>query len=143
MKTWPRTSWCGWPLFRFRADALARAGGEHPLQRIPLPASYMLRVCGLDLANPDAYLQLQCAGNVLGYILFKRPGSAACMRPCDVSFTELGLELQEVDFKVALRTGRERLAFTVPVDWDGNNVDHVSRLLLLGLQRHDEAERHP
>lgn len=67
-------------VYSFRAHALERAGGEQPLHRMPLPASYILRVCALGLSTPDDYLQLQCAGLVPGYILFNRPGAAACMR---------------------------------------------------------------
>lgn len=130
-------------VFGFRAHALERAGGEQPLQRLPLPASYILRVCCLGLSTPDDYLQLQCAGLVLGYILFNRPGAAACMRRCDIDFTTHGMELQIIDFKLALRTGRERLAFTVPVDWDGDKDDKVARLLRLVVERHDAAGRHP
>jgi len=130
-------------VFGFRADALDRAGGEQPLQRMPLPATYILRVCALGLATPDTYLQLQCAGLVLGYVLFNRPGAAACMRRCDVTFTPFGMELQVVDFKMALRTGRERLAFTVPINWDGDKDDKVARLLRLVIDRHDAAGRDP
>lgn len=130
-------------VFGFRAHALERAGGEQALQRMPLPASYILRVCGLGLATPDDYLQLQCAGLVLGFIIFNRPGAAACMRRCDVAFTRHGMELQVIDFKMALRTGRERLAFTVPINWDGDNDDKVARLLRLVVDRHDAAGRHP
>lgn len=129
-------------VFGFRAHALERAGGEQALQRLPLPASYILRVCDYGLATPDSYLQLQCAGLVLGYLLFNRPGAAACMRRCDVSFTPFGMEVQVVDFKLALRTGRKRLAFIVPVDWDGNKPDRLAQLLRLVVARHDAAGRH-
>lgn len=130
-------------VFGYRAHALERAGGEQPLQRMPLPATYILRVCALGLATPDNYLQLQCAGLVLGYIVFNRPGAAACMRRCHVAFTQHGMELQVIDFKMALRTGRERLAFTVPINWDGDKDDKVARLLRLVVDRHDAAGRHP
>eukprot|EP00170_Pyropia_yezoensis_P009787 contig_43918_g9825 len=53
------------------------------------------------------------------------------------------MELQVIDFKMALRTGRERLAFTVPINWDGNKDDKVARLLRLVVDRHDAAGRHP
>lgn len=130
-------------VFGFRAHALERAGGELQLQRMPLPASYILRVCDLGLATPNYYLSLQCAGLVLGYVLFNRPGAAACMRRCDVAFTPHGMELQVVDFKMALRTGRERLAFTVPLDCDPTKRDKVALLLRLTVARHDAGNRHP
>jgi len=130
-------------VFGFRADALERARGEQPLQRMPLPATRLLRVCALGLETPDDYLQLQCAGLVLGYVLFNRPGAAACMWRRDVSFKPKGLELQVFDFKMALRTGRERLAFTVPIDWDNDKDDEIARLLRLVVQRHDAAGRSP
>jgi len=101
-----------------RAHALETAGGELELQRMPLPAAFILRVCDLGLATLNVLLLLQCAGLVLAFILFNRPGAAACMGRCDVSFTAHGLELQVVDFKLALRTGRERLTFTVPINVD-------------------------
>lgn len=93
-------------MYGFRAYALERAGGAPLLLRLPLPASYILRVCHLGLVTPDDYLRLQCAGLVLGYVLFNRPGAAACMRRCDIPFTANGMELQVVDLKMALRTGR-------------------------------------
>jgi len=130
-------------VFGFRAHALERAGGELALLRMPLPAAYILQVCDLRLSTSDAYLQLQCAGLVLGYVLFNRPGAAACMRRCDVAFTACGMELQVVDFKMALRTGRERLAVTVPVDLDENKPDKVATLVRLVTYGHDAAGRHP
>lgn len=65
------------------------------------------------------------------------------MRRCDVDFTPHGMELQIIDFKMALRTGRERLAFTVPIDWDEENDHIVARLLRLVVERRDAAGRHP
>lgn len=130
-------------VFGFRASALERAGGELELQRMPLPAEFILRVCKLGLATPNDYLSLQCAGLVLGYVLFNRPGAAACMRRCDVAFTTHGMELQVVDFKMALRTGRERLAFTVPIGSDPAKPDKVAQLLRLAIHRHDASGRHP
>lgn len=130
-------------VFGFRAHALEHAGGELALQRMPLPAAYILQVCDLGLSTPDTYLQLQCAGLVLCYVLFNRPGAAACMRRCDVTFTEHGMELQVIDFKMALRTGRERLAFTVPVDVDASKPDKVATLIRLVVARHDAAGREP
>lgn len=130
-------------LFGIRAYALERAGGELELQRMPLPAAYILKVCDLGLATPNVYLSLQCAGLVRGYVLFNRPGAAACMRRRDVRFTTNGLELQVVDLKMALRTGRERLAFTVPVDCNPAKTDKVAALLRLAVRRHDAANLHP
>lgn len=130
-------------VFGFQFYALARAGGELELQRMPLPAAYILRVCDMGLSTPNSYLSLQCAGLVLGYVLFDRPGAAACMRRCDVAFTSHGMELQVVDFKMALRTGRERLVFTVPMDCDPAKPDKVALLLRLAVSRHDSCNRHP
>lgn len=130
-------------VYGFRSHALQRAGGELALLRMPLPAAYILSVCDMGLATPHPYLQLQCAGLVLGYVLFNRPGAVACMRRCDAAFTADGMELQVVDFKMALRTGRERLAFTVPVDVDPANPDRIANLLRLVTRRHDAAGRHP
>ena len=128
-------------VYGHRAHALEAAGGALALQRMPLPASFILRVCDLGLATPNALLRLQCAGLVLAFLVFNRPGAAACMRRCDVSFTAHGLELQIVDFKLALRTGRERLAFTIPIDTDPSKVDKVAALLRLVVRAHDAAGR--
>lgn len=57
-------------LFGYRSHALERAGGELALQWMPLPADYMLRVCILGLSTPNAYLSLQGAMLVLGYLMF-------------------------------------------------------------------------
>jgi len=129
-------------VFGYQVHALEHAGWEQPLPRMPLPATYILRVCALGLSMPDTYLQLQCAGRVFTYVLLNRPLAAACMRRCEVTFTPVGMELQAVDFKLALRTGSERLAFTVPTDWEGSKVDNVARLLPLVVERHDAAGRH-
>lgn len=86
--------------------------------RMPLPAAFVLHVFDLGISTPDADVQLQCSGLALGYVLINRPGAAACMRRCDVAFSAHGLDVQVVDFKLALRTGRERLAVTIPVDLD-------------------------
>lgn len=101
-------------MFSFRAHALEQAGGDFALQRLLLPAACILRVCELGLSTPNAYLSINCAGLVLGYVLFNRPGAVASMRRCDVRFSPSGLELQNFDFEMALRTGRERLAFYRP-----------------------------
>jgi len=130
-------------VFGYRSHALERCGGELALQRMPLPADYILRVCILGLATPNVYLRLQCAGLVMGYVLFNRPGAAACVRRCDVAFTSSGMELQIVDFKMALRTGRERLAFTVPVDVEPGKPDRVAELLRLVVSQHDARGGHP
>ena len=130
-------------LYGHRAHALEAAGGELALQRMPLPAAFILRVCDLGLATPNALLRLQCSGLVLAFILFNRPGAAACMRRCDVRFITHGLELQVVDFQMALRTGRERLAFTVPIDVEPAKVDEIAMLLRLVVAAHDATGRAP
>ena len=130
-------------LYGYRAWALEEAGGELALQRMPLPASFILRVCDLGLSSVDSYLQLQCAGLALCYLLFNRPGSAACVRWCDVAFTAHGMELQLVDFKLALRTGRERHTFTVPIHCTPGVPDKPAALVRLVWERHRAAGRAP
>lgn len=130
-------------VYGFRAWALDEAGGELKLQRMPLPASFILRVCDLGLATPDSLLRIQCAGLVLAYLLFNRPGAAACIRHKDVAFTANGLELQVVDFKMALRTGRERHAFTVPIHCDPAVPDKPAALVRLVWAQHLAAGREP
>lgn len=124
-------------IFGYRSHAVERAGGDLALQRMPLPADYILRVCALGFATPNAYLRLQCAGLVLGYVLFHRQGAAVCVRHCEVAVTSHGMELQTVDLKLALRTGRERLAFTVPLDVQPGKPDRVADLLCLVVAQHD------
>lgn len=130
-------------VYGYRQWALEEAGGELALQRMPLFASYILQVCDLGLSTANAYLRIQCAGLVLGYILFNRPGAAACMRHCDLNFTSHGLEMQVVDFKMALRTGRERHAFTVPIDCTPGAVDRPAALIRLVWDQHRAAGRAP
>ena len=125
----------------FRAGALERAGSLRP-QRLPLPASWLLAVVDFGLATPDVYLRIQAAGLALAYMLFNRPGAAACIRAQDLQFTDAALEAQLVDFKMALRTGRERHTFSVPL----NGADKADRPMLLVrrvLEAHYAAHRHP
>lgn len=130
-------------VYRYRAWALEEAGGELALQRMPLPASFIFQVCDVGLATPNALLRLQCAGLVLGFLLFNRPGAAACIRHKDVAFTRHGIELQIVDFKLALRTGRERHAFTVPINCDPDVPDKPAKLVRLVWDQHAAAGRRP
>jgi len=125
----------------YRKWALEEAGGELAPQRMPLPAGFILRVCDLGLSTPDAHLRVQCAGLVLGFLLFNRPGATACMRSCGVAFSPHGMELQIVDFKLALWTGHERHAFTVPIDGDATRVDKPVALVRLVWDQHRAAAR--
>lgn len=75
--------------------------------------------------------------------MFNRPGAVACMRRCDISFSAHGLEVQVADFKMALRTGRERLAVHIPVDLDEDKADKIADLIRIVLARHDAAGRLP
>jgi len=129
-------------IFGFRSHALERAGGELALQRKPLPADYILRVCELGLATPNAHLRFQRARLVLGYVLSNRPGAAVCMRRCDVAFTKHGMKQRIVDFKMALGTGRERLTFTVPTGVEPGKPDRVARLVRLVIAQLDANGRH-
>eukprot|EP00170_Pyropia_yezoensis_P002635 contig_11058_g2639 len=113
----------------YRACALEEAGRELSLQRMPLPANFILQVCDIGLSTPDALLRVQCAGLELGFLLFNRPGAAACMRQKDVRLTPHGMELQVVDFKLALRTGRERHAFTTPINCNPQVPDKPAALV--------------
>jgi len=97
----------------------------------------------LGLSTPDAHLRVQCAGLLLGYLLFNRPGAATCMRWCDVSFSPHGMELQIVNFNLTLRTGRERPASTVPIDGDATRVGKPVALVRLVWDQHRAAPRAP
>ncbi|GAB0494933.1 hypothetical protein MMPV_006230 [Pyropia vietnamensis] len=126
-------------VFGYRAHALERADGALPEQRMPLPAACILQVCDLGLATANTYLRIQCAGLALAFVLFNRPGAAASLRRRDVAFTDNGLELQLVDFKMALRTGREHMAYTVPIDWQPGRPDRFADLLHLVVRDLDAA----
>lgn len=130
-------------VYNYRAWALDEAGGELAVQRMPLPASFILKVCDIGLTTPDTLLRIQCAGLVLGFLLFGRPGAAACMRSMDVAFSANGMKLQVVDFKLALRTGRERHAFTVPIDTDPAVADKPAALVRLVWDQHRATGRAP
>ena len=127
--------------FGFRSGALERAGALRP-QRLPLPAAWMLAVVDFGLGTTDTLLRTQAAGLTLAYLLFNRPGAAACIRAEDLHFTDDALEAQLVDFKMATRTGRERHTFSVPY----NGPDKADRPMLLlrrVLAAHHAAHRHP
>jgi len=125
----------------FRAGALQRAGALKP-QRLPLPASWLLAVIDFGLATPDAYLRIQAAGLALAYMLFNRPGAAACIRAKDLMFTDAAMEAQLVDFKMALRTGRERHTFSVPLNGAGKS-ERPMQLVRRVLVAHYAARRDP
>jgi len=127
--------------FGFRATALARADGLRP-QRLPLPAAWLLAVMEFGLATPDTHLRIQAAGLTLAYLLFNRPGAAACVRAQDLLFTRTALEAQLADFKMAVRTGRERHTFSVPYNGPGQ-ADRPMLLLRRVLADHHGARRHP
>lgn len=122
-------------IYGYRSWALKERGGELAMQRMPLPAAFILGVCDVGLSTPDVLLRVQCAGLVLGFLLFNLPGAAACMRHKDVAFTPNGMEVQIVDFKLALRTGRERHAFTVPIDCHPTKHDKPATLVRLVWER--------
>lgn len=130
-------------VFGYRSWALEERGGELALQRMPLPSTFILAVCDIGLATPDAVLRFQRAGIVLAFLLFNRPGAAACMRAKNVAFTALGLVLPVVDFKLALRTGRERHAFTVPIMSGAAAPDKPAELIRLVWDQHHAAGRAP
>ena len=125
----------------FRASALERAGSLRP-QRLPLPASWLLSVVDFGLATPNTYLRIQAAGLALAYMLFNRPGAAACIRAQDLRFTNVALEAQPVDFKMSLRTGRERHTFSVPLN-GAAKADRPMLLVRRVLASHYAAYLHP
>lgn len=83
------------------------------------------------------------AGLTLAFVLFNRPRAATCMRRRDVSFTAHGLKMQVVDFKMALRKTRERLAFTVLINLTPDKQEKVAALVRLVVKQQDAAGRHP
>ena len=95
---------------RLRAAA---AGG---MQRAvgALPAEIIFR--GLRLAGAGATPEQRrvCAGLVLAFLMFNRPGAASAMRAADLHFTSAGLRVQQAFHKSEART-RARSAFLVPV----------------------------
>lgn len=53
-----------------------------------------------------------------------------------------GMELQIVDLKMALRTGRERLAFFVPVEVEPGQPHRVAQLLCLAVAQNEACRRY-
>lgn len=129
-------------LFGYRSQALERACGELTMQWMPVPTDYILRVFILGNSNINAYVLRQCGGLVQGYVLFNRLGAAACIRRCDLAFTANGMELQFIEFKIALRTGRERLVLTAQVDVEPGHPNRIAQLLRLDMAQHDSRGRH-
>jgi len=130
-------------VYGFRAHALDAAGGELRLQRMPLPAAFIVKVCDVGLSTPATLLRIQSAGLTLAFVLFNRRRAAACMRRRDVSFTAHGLTLQVVDFSMALRTKQEPLAFKVSINLTPDKQEKVAALVRLVVKQHDAVGRHP
>lgn len=120
-----------------RAGALAFTGTLRP-QRLPLPATRLLSVGNYGLATSDDYIRIQFAGLCLAYILLNRPGAAACMLAQVLRITDVALEAQLVDYKMALRTGRNRHTLSVPFN-QPSQLDRPMQLLRRVLAAHSAA----
>lgn len=122
---------------RLRKDYLrlsaARAGGM-PLYTAPLPANVIQQALALGTRNPTTEQRRVCAGLVLAFLMFNRPGAAASMRAADMTFTTHGLRVQQAFHKSEGRT-RSRSAFLVPVHPHGYRSDAPLRFLL-AFHRH-------
>lgn len=118
-----------------------QAEGALPEVRGPLPPEAVVQFAALGLSTADDSLVRQCAGLVLAYLLFNRPGAAANMRAQDLRLTPSGLEAQVPVYKMGVLKRGSRLAFTIPLAEGGWLADAPLRLVRHVLLAHYRAGR--
>lgn len=111
----------------------AQAGGM-PLYTAPLSADVVQQALTLGTKNPTAEQRRVCAGLVLAFLMFNRPGTAASIRAADMNFTPQGLRVQQAFHKSEGRTS-SRSVFLVPVHPHGYRSDAPLRFTL-AFHRH-------
>lgn len=112
----------------------ATAARAMPTYVGPLPADAILSALSLGASNAPADVRRVCAGLVLAFLMFNRPGAAAAMRAMDMHFTRQGLTVEQNLHKSESRT-RARSAFLIPVHPLGYAAD--APLTFLHAFRHD------
>lgn len=98
------------------------AAGGMPSFVGPLPVDIMLAALSLGGLRAPSEMRRACAGLVLAFLMFNRPGAAAAVRAADMRFTRQGLSVQQVFHKSEART-RARSAFLIPVHPRGYAAD--------------------
>jgi len=86
------------PVFRrLRKGYLRLDAARHGAMRRyagPLPADVVYAALRLGCDHPSPVQRRVCAGLVLAFLMFNRPGAAAAMRQADMAFTPQGLRVQ-------------------------------------------------
>lgn len=116
-----------------------QVAGALPEQRGPLPPEVVLDFAHLGLSTTDATIQRECAGVVLGYLMCNRPGAAANLRARDLHLTGAGFRVQIPVYKMGVLKRGERVAFLIPTDPAGWEVDAPLRLVRRVWARHMRA----
>lgn len=119
------------------------AAGELPEVRGPLPPEAVTELAAIGLTTSDAARRRECAGLVLAYLMFNRPGAAANMRARDLRLTPAGLEVQVPVYKMGVLKRGARLAFTIPVAAGGWSEDAPLRLVRRVWTQHYLGGRAP
>lgn len=94
----------------------------------PLLATVMERVLKLAADHRSAAQRRTCAGLLLAYLMFNRPGAAASMRVVDCVFGPEGMQVQQAFYKNETRPG-SRVAMSIPVHPLRYQHDPVLRFL--------------
>lgn len=100
----------------------ASSAGEMPAYTGPLPAEIIHAALLLGAGKASTVQRRVCAGLVLAFLMFNRPGAAAELRAVDMRFSSRGLQVQQVFHKSEART-RARSAFLVPLNPGGYAAD--------------------
>lgn len=106
-----------------------QAEGALPAVRGPLPPEAVLQLAHVGLATTSPDLQRKCAGLVLAFLMFNRPGAAANMRAMDLRLLHGGFQAQVPVYKMGVLKRGARLAFTIPVAAGGWLADPALRLV--------------
>lgn len=117
------------------------AEGALPEVRGPLPPDVVTQLVAVGLATTDDACRRECAGVVLAYLMFNRPGAAANVRARDVRLTPVGFQVQVPVYKMGVLKKGARLAFTIPVAVGGWAEDPALRLVRRVWARHHFSGR--
>eukprot|EP00170_Pyropia_yezoensis_P006587 contig_26870_g6608 len=104
------------------------AVGALPEVRGPLPPDVVTQLVAVGLSTTDDACRRECAGVVLAYLMFNRPGAAANVHVQEVRLTSAGFQVQVPVYKMGVLKKGARLAFTIPVAMGGWTEDPALRL---------------
>lgn len=114
------------PIFqRLRREYLrvdAERAGELTEYSGPLPDDVVPGALLCALRRKDTATRRVCAGLVLAFLMFNRPGAAAIARAADLAFTAQGLRVRLPQHKSAARS-RAQHAFLIPCHPKGYTSD--------------------